>query len=308
MIGQFQIDIPVDATFQVDDYTFTRNIDVKTLKILKSKSKDCTIDASRVSIDDTILENIKRTIDNSSFNLILNGIDVRFSHLMVLSEGDQIIPFADDSHTLTVCIDIINKCKGGQIQLNDKDVRQTSNSLVFYNDFTNNITKVENGYRLSLIYYIDNNPKKNSLLRKIPRYQIDGCKDIASKLKGKGISKLGFVVNHRYSSSIVTEKDLKGVDSLGYGVLHFASHNVEIVKIYRHSQGFCCEQIHKFMPQNLSFEDKPLFVKKFEEFLPPKIDDSLQALDKNFLMGNVLFVASAPLPTVGHTWAIIATF
>lgn len=127
-------------------------------------------------------------------------------------------------------------------------------------------------------------------------------------MKKLGTTKIGFIVNHRYSEKIVTNENLRGSDRLGYSLLYFVTHNVKIVKVYRHRQGFCLQEIHNFIPNQPLLEESQLVVKKLDDYIPPTIDESLKAFNESFLVGNTLFITSNPSPLRdSQTWAVIAT-
>jgi len=308
------------------------------LKVRKSKEI-----SKNIKLDRDFFKKIKKSGKNLVKSQLFENDNLSFDFykMVVYQPGDHFKWHIDSNHknnmiaTMSVQLHITGDNKGGDLIISnrdnvlteyecDSDDDETLNELyedhekiltpsynkvsiaVFYHDTPHMVSKVEEGYRISLIFDITHDPKIETPIES-PSFKLD-----LVNLRAQGVKRVGFLCNHLYMGEKLHKDMLKGSDKYGYKLLQNYAEKVELVEFVKVEKQYIRKELFPLLTYldmavwcpveyNLDeiceLSDKLIETKSSKNNNPidfkPTFDEGLgKAICDEYRLGDVLFFNS----------------
>ena len=185
-----------------------------------------------------VFENLIKTMVTTMAKELNHPTNVipKLYKLIIYKEGDffkeHIDSVHEDNMIMTLSVQLDTNSLGGELCINGEPLdRPESNHIsliLFYNDIKHQIGEVTKGYQISLIFNIVQDQDQSPIID-------DNYKTLfkqgISKLKDKGINKIGFIANHLYMGDEIKGHMLKNTDKIGYELLKLYSKEIKFINV-----------------------------------------------------------------------------
>jgi predicted 2-oxoglutarate/Fe(II)-dependent dioxygenase YbiX len=191
------------------------------------------IHADFITLYPQFMDYINQMVNNMAFHLgHPTTVKPQLYKLVLYKEGDHFEDHIDNDHVkdmiMTLSVEfpvaLLGEQQGGDLMFGDESVDHPNNNqlglALFYHDTHHKVTKITNGYRMSLIFDVLQNPDQlipQVIQQYLPSFQLE-----IQKLREKGVRRIGSLTNHLYLLSDgenMTYKSLKGMDRIFWELL-----------------------------------------------------------------------------------------
>jgi len=204
------------------------------------------IDHSKLELNPDFIQLLEKNVHEMAE--LLNhptNVEIQFYKMVIYRPYDFFDEHIDSNHTdnmimtLSVEINVNGGRKGGDLIINNSETPQaTERELVltlFYHDVYHKISKLTNGYRLSLIFDVKQIPSSLNLpcLNNYSAAFDSWITKLQKMAINKSLSKLrvGLITYHLYIGDVIKLEDLKGMDNIFYQIIKKYSCTLDLIPL-----------------------------------------------------------------------------
>ena len=282
------------------------------------RSNDLWAEESEFEFEPSFRDWIQGTVDILAKQLNHpTAVKPKLHKLILYQAGDFFNEHIDSNHghnlvmSLSVELPVDQAIMGGNLVIEGAEVPHAElnhiNLTLFYHDAKHEVTRVESGKRIVLIF--DVIQKKQIVPEVLAKYRETLARGL-EQVKAKGIRQIGFLLNHLYINpdEKLEPKQLKGIDRVGYELLRELNLNVRIKELMYTKRRWYLSELMALIGFNKSFhtlhndheeddEPKTKYLQDTEDEesyddirLSYDKSDKYAAVSKKFRLGGVLML------------------